>query len=383
MSRFVLAVALVVLMVATGTVTYLSLGSRQSRVALKPQKPTEPTPKPKAFVLPGTVYLSQSGAIYSLSAGRFHQLTPEGGWMQPSLFPDGSNLLVVRNAGQFSDVFVMNRFGTMTRQVTDNSGPARNNYTGYKHWSFYPRLSPDQGTMWMAYDEPKYEYDTGFSIWAMPFNSPVTTCRPPACRVWSISGYYTGGDVQPVPMPFGGVMYTRYTYPADGKLTGQLWFIDRPYTNGKALTTEDEDCRSPAVSPDKTQVAMICTYKKQASYLTIASLNGPNLGARKNVITDQLVAQPTWAPDGSGIAYLAPDLSSPAGNFQLWFLPREAYNPPPPSPVPVPTPTPGGPHNGPLPTPVPTPVPTPAPVKAIQLTTNLALDASSPIAWAL
>jgi hypothetical protein len=28
-------------------------------------------------------------------------------------------------------------------------------------------------------------------------------------------------------------------------------------------------------------------------------------------------------------------------------------------------------------------VPTPAPVKAIQLTTNLAFDASSPIAWAL
>lgn len=377
-SRFVLAIVLAVLMVATGTVTYLSLGSHQSRVAMKPQKPTEPTPKPKAFVLPGTVYLAQSGAIYSLSAGRFHQLTPEGGWMQPALFPDGSNLLVVRNTGLYSDVFVMNRFGTMVRQVTDNSGPPRTNYTGYKHWSFYPRLSPDQGTLWMAYDEPKYEYDTGFSIWAMPFGGTIRQGR-----VWSISGYYTGGDVQPLPMPFGGVMYTRYTYPADGKLTGQLWYINRANTTGKALTTEDEDCRSPSLSPDLTQVAMICTYKKQVSYLTIASLNGPNLGPRKNIITDQMVAQPTWAPDGSGIAYLSPDLNSPAGNFQLWFLPRDAYNPPPPSPVPTPTPTPGGPHNRPLPTPTPSPVATPAPIKPIQLTTNLALDASSPIAWAL
>ena len=374
-SRFVLAVALAILMVITGTTTYLSLGGHQSRVALKPVKPTQPSPRPKAFVLPGTLYLAQSGAIYSLSAGRFHQLTGEDGWMQPALFPDGSNLLVVKKTEWYSDVYVMNRFGTVVRQVTDNSGPPRNNNTSLKHWSFYPRLSPDQGTLWTAYDEPKAEYDTGFSIWAMPFNASMRQAR-----LWSLSGYYTGGDVQPVPLA-GGVMYTRYTYPADGKLTGQLWFINRPYTNGRALTTEDEDCRSPSLSPDGSQVAMVCTYKKQVSYLTIAPLNGSAMGARKNVITDQMVAQPTWAPDGSGIAYLAPDPNSPTGHFQLWFLPRDAYNPPPPSPVPTPTPTPGGPHNGPLPTPVPTPVPTPAPIKPIQMTTNLALDATSPLAW--
>jgi hypothetical protein len=380
MSRFVLAVALTILMVITGTTTYITLNSRQSRVAMKPQKPTtQPTPRPKAFVLPGTLYISQSGALYSLSAGRFHQMTGEEGWTQPALFPDGSNLLVVKNTGWFSDVYVMNRFGTVVRQVTDNSGPPRSNYTGYKHWSFYPRLSQDQGTLWMSYDEPKAEYDTGFSIWSMPINGTIRQAR-----LWSISGYYTGGDIQPLPLPGGGVMYTSYEYvntPDGQKLSGRLWFTNRAYTNGKQLTYNEEDCRSPSLSPDGTQVAMICTYTKQVSYLTIASLSGSNLGPRKNVITNQLVAQPTWAPDGSGIAYLAPD-NTPAGHFQLWFLPRDAYNPPPPSPVPVPTPTPGGPHNGTLPTPVPTLVPAPAPIKPIQMTTNLALDATSPLAWA-
>ncbi len=364
------------LMVITGMTTYLSLNTHQSSVALKPQKPTQPTPRPKAFVLPGTLYLAQAGAIYSLNAGRFHQLTGEAGWTQPALFPDGSNLLLVKNTGSYSDIYVVSRFGTVVRQVTDNSGPPRNNSTSLKHWSFYPRLSPDQGTLWMAYDEPKFEYDTGFSIWAMPFNASIRQAR-----LWSISGYYTGGDVQPVPLPSGGVMYTRYTYPDDGKLTGQLWFIDRPNTNGKALTAEDEDCRSPSLSPDGARVAMVCTYKKQVSYLTIAMIGGSQMGARTNIITDQMVAQPTWAPDGSGIAYLAPDPNSPAGNFQLWFLHRDAFIPPPPKPTPIPTPTPGGPHNGPLPTQVPTPIPTPAPIKPIQLTTNLAFDATSPLAW--
>jgi hypothetical protein len=376
-SRYVLAVALAILMVITGTVTYLQLGSHQSRVALKPQKPTEPTPKARAFVLPGTLYIAQSGAIYSLNAGRFHQLTGEAGWTQPALYPDGSNLLVVKNNGQYSDIFVINRFGGLVRQVTDNSGPPRNTNPGLKHWSFYPRLSPDQSTLWMTYDEPKYQYDTGFSVWAMPFNQTMRQAR-----VWSISGYYTGGDVQPVPLPGGGVMYTRYTYPADGKLTGQLWFINRANTNGKAMTPEDDDCRSPSLSPDGTQVAMVCTWKNQVSYLMVASLNGSTLGPRQFVITDQMVAQPTWAPDGSGIAYLAPDPNSPAGNFQLWFVPREKYNPPAPSPVPVPTPTPGGPHNGPLPSSSVAAVPTPAPVKVIQLTTTQAFDATSPLAWA-
>jgi hypothetical protein len=379
MPRFVLAVALTVLMLVTGVTTYVFLGSHQTRVAMKAQKPTQPTPKPKAFTLPGTLYLAQSGAIYSLNAGRFHQLTPEDGWAQPSLFPDGSNLLVVKNTGWYSDIYVMNRFGTVVRQVTDNSGPPRNTRTDLKHWSFYPRLSSDQSTIWISFDEPKYEYDTGFSIWTMPINGSMHWSYRGWAQ-WTTSGDHTGGDVQPIPLSSGGIIYTKYDY-ADGKLTGRLWFTNRAGSNGKPLTDSAEDCRFPSISPDGTQVAMICTYTKQLSYLTIASLNGTGLGPRKNLITNQMVAQPTWAPDGSGIAYLAPDLGSAAGNFQLWFLPKDAYAPPPPSPVPTPTPVPGGPHNGPRATPTPAPVTTPAPVKPVQLTTNLALDATSPLAW--
>jgi hypothetical protein len=125
---------------------------------------------------------------------------------------------------------------------------------------------------------------------------------------------------------------------------------------------------------------MICTYGKQVSNLVLASWNGSSPGALRTVISDQLVAQPAWAPDGSGIAYLAP---GSAGAFQLWFLPKNAYNPPAPSPVPTPTPTPGGPHNGPLPSPTPSALPTPPVIKPIRLfpDLNLGLDATSPIVW--
>jgi Tol biopolymer transport system component len=377
-SRFVLATVLAFLMLVTGVSSYLFLGTRQSRVAAPPQNPTAATPRPLAFTLPGTLYLTQSGALYSLTAGRFHQLTREAGWAQPSLYPDGSALIAVKYGGYWSDVYVLNRYGTPMRQVTYNQARSGIADPSLDHWSFYPRLSPDGGTLWMTYDGLKCDgcYDVSPAIYAMPINGTTRQAR-----AWTDGGYYSGGDQQPLPVA-GGVIYTKYDfassydYNLDAKLVGMLWFTSRPNAYGRELTNPGEDCRSPSLSPDHTQIAMICTYMKQVSYLTIATWNGSTLGTRRTIVTDQMVAQPTWAPDGSGIAFLAP--ASPDGPFQLWFLPKDAYAPPPPPPPP--SPTPGGPYTGTLPS--PSPPPSPPPVKAIQITTYDGFDATSPLAWA-
>jgi hypothetical protein len=369
LARFFLAALLAVVMVVVGATTYLYLGSKTSKVAAPPEKPTVSAPRAQSVVLPGTLILSQSGALYSLSAGRFRQLTPENGWMQPSPYTDGENLLVVHQTQLYSDVYVLSRFGKIVRRLTDNSGP--NPDPGSNHWSFYPRISSDGQTVWMTYDGLKCQgcYDVSLAVWAMPYNGSIKQAK-----AWTDGGYYTGGDVQPIPMA-GGVIYTKYNYGPDGKLVGQLWFTNRAGSYGRALTDPGVDCRTPSLSPDGTQFAMVCTYEKQVSYLTIASWSGETLGPLRNIVTDRLVAQPTWAPDGSGIAYLAP--GTPNGPFQLWWLPKAGYTAAPPPPPP--TPTPGGPHNGPLPTPSPSPAA--APVRPVQLTTNNGFDATSPMAW--
>jgi len=372
-SRVLLAIGLAALMVVVGSATYIYLLGRQSKIAVAPQKPTAASPSPHAFVLPGTLYLAQSGAIYSLSQGRFHQLTAEDGWTEPALYPSGLYLVAVKRSSYYSDVYVLNRFGTVVRQVTFNSA-GRNPDPGADHWSFYPRIGPDGTTLWMSYDQPKFGYDVTLSVWSMPATGSIRQGR-----IWTNSNDYTGGDVQPIPLPTGGIIYTKYSYGPDLRLIGQLWYTNRAYSVGRALTTPSEDCRDQTLSPDGHEIAMICTYEKQISYLTIATWDGSNLGALHTVIGDQMVAQPTWAPDGSGIAYLAP--GSPDGPFQLWFLPKNAYAPPPPSPVPTPTPTPGGPYNGQLPSPAPTVAPPPVVIKPIQITTNLGFDATSPMTW--
>jgi hypothetical protein len=387
-SRALLAAGLALLMLFTGIGSFVYLGSRQSNLAAPPEQPTSVSPSPGAFNLPGTLFLTQDGAIYSLSAGRFHKLTSSAGWTQLALYP-GNNLLAVKRSLLYSDVYILSRFGKSIRSLTHNTAPPGNHDTGARHWSFYPRLSHNNKTLFMSYDEPKGGFDVPMSIWAVPLGKNISQGR-----LWSISIDYTGGDMQPLPLPSGGLIYTKYLY-FNQKIVSQLWYTSQPevpYTcgafcitvppgpgHGRPLTRPDEDCEQPSLSPNGKAIAMICTHQTQVSYLTLASFNGSALGPRRNLVTTQLVAQPTWAPDSSGIAYLAP--AQLGQGFQLWWLPKAAYTTPAPSTAPTPTATPGGQSATPSPALTPSPVPTPLVVRPIQITTHLGFDATSSIAW--
>jgi Tol biopolymer transport system component len=344
------------------------------------------------------MFMTQNGAIYSLSGGRFHQLTRAGnngtGWMQLSLYP-GNNLLAVNRQVLYSDVYILNRFGTVVRKITSNNVAPRNPDPAARHWSFYPRLSTNNKTLFMSYDKPKFGFDVPMSIWSMPLGGSITRGK-----LWSISIDYTGGDIQPLPLKGGALIYTKYSYgPSCSGLESQIWITNQPeqayggarvcyppagVSHGRALTSPSEGCAQPTLSPDGKTMAMICTHKTQVSYLELASWNGSRLGARRIIVGNQLVAQPTWAPDGTGLAYLAP--AQLGAGFQLWWLPKAGYEVPKPAPSPsasaAASPSPGR-KASPSPTPKASPKPSPSPTPAapIQVTNDLGFDASSPIAW--
>src|SRR6266576_2660366 len=59
-SRIFLGAALAVLMLICGPMTYLYLGTKSSKVAEAPSKPTAATPRAQALSLAGTLYIAQS-----------------------------------------------------------------------------------------------------------------------------------------------------------------------------------------------------------------------------------------------------------------------------------------------------------------------------------
>ena len=353
--RLLAMLLLVGLNVSVATGMYLFLGSNRSALAIQAGRPGEHQPAANAAIerLPGTLYVAQQGTLYRLQHGTFTPVLKAGGWMQPAFTADGKNLVVVKRDSLSSDVYQVDLAGRVQSQLTHTRGRD----TGSSHWAFYARPAPDGATLFLSYDPKDRDnfYNVVLAVWSMPIGGQFTQ----ATR-WTTPTDYTGGDVQPQPLPDGGVVYTKYAYAGE-RVVSQLWLTTRPGDAGRALTPPEDGCAQPALSTDG-RLAMVCSGGRQVTTIEVASLSGTTLGPRTVVASGQQAAQATWAPDGSGLGYIAP--AGVAGLFQLWWQPlgRQAAL----TPRPDATSTP------------PTPAPGAAPV---QLTTDLDFDATSSIAW--
>jgi hypothetical protein len=371
-----------------GTGVYVYLGAHRGALSTHAQKPGEGRPRKDGPInhLPGTLYLVQDGTLYQLQHGTFTAILNSpggsGGWTQPAVSPNGQSLLVVRRDYAFSDLYQVDATGHTQNQLTHNASKT----VELNHWAFYPRFTPDGGSIAFTYDAKDRfnNYNVVLSVYQMPVGGAFTQAKK-----WTTPNSYTGGDLQPVPLRSGGMIYTKYSFDQPtGRILGQLWLTTKAGTPGRALTPAGDDCSQPSLSSDGQRLAMICTAAKQFADIEVASFDGTNLGPRETLVTGQLASQPTWAPDGSSLVYLAPHGAS--GHFQLWLQPLPQPPPPPATPSPAGARSPSSlrgarvaqapspsPSLGP-PAPTPTPTPLPAPV---QLTPDNDFDATSTIAW--
>jgi Tol biopolymer transport system component len=185
------------------------------------------------------------------------------------------------------------------------------------HWTFYPRFSPDGQSLYYDFD-PKDYYDS-FRVDLAIFVSPMGSGG--SAREWTTPNDYTGGDVQPVPLRDGGLVYTKYSIDDSFQVHSQIWIQHRAGSAGQALTAPELGCGSPAVSPDEKLIAMICNKgSNQSAELDVANFDASSLtiGSPATLVGGRLVASPTFSPDGKTIAFLAPD--APGGRFQLWTV---------------------------------------------------------------
>jgi len=290
--------------------------------------------------------LAQDGQLYRLQNGTFSALNlpTTGQWMQPAPVPGTHNFVAVVRATAYSDVYLISDSGTLLAQLSHNA--TTSSVIQYNHWMFWPRVAPDGHTLYVSYDAPKSpnSYEIEFAVWkgslgvALNENTMTQMSQPNA---------YTGGDTQPVPLGPAGFVYAKYTI-ANEQLLSQIAVQHGALADPSLLTGTADDCGQPALSPDRTQIAMVCIggTSGQSSRLEVASFNGTSLGTPRVLVPSCLCAAPQWAPDGSGLVYF--NTADATGHFQLWWIAGAA---------------------------------TPAPKAARQVTASDDFDATSPPAW--
>jgi hypothetical protein len=362
-ARRIAAILFLPLMVAFGSGVYLYLGTLKSKVVKeRPQLPTVTKPK---FVLPGTMFVVQEGQLFKLNGGSFTEIGPSGDWSQPTLTPDHTHLVAVLRSGFYSDLYLLDLDGHIVKRLTKDDS----RIIDANHWAFYPRISPDGANVFYGFDSPKAN-GVDLAIWSMPLNGLQRQARR-----WTDPYYYTGGDVSPIPLASGGLLFVRHSIDPSTAVHSQIEYQSRAFALAKPLTSEADDCSQPALSPDGTQLAMICTHGKQSASLEVAPFNGTSLGAPTVLLDGGLFASPAWSPDGKALAYFAP--AGLAGHFQLWYFAL---------PLPAPSATvssspPAAASPGSTPRPTPRPTPTPAPPAPVEVTQGVDLTATSAPAW--
>jgi Tol biopolymer transport system component len=295
--------------------------------------------------VPGTLYVAQRGNIYRLSDGVFtdlHLPASTGTWMQPAIVPGTSDIVAVARTAAYSDLYLIDgSSGRILRQLSHNKTATVT--IQLWHWMFWPRVAADGNTVFVIYDAPKsgQSYEIDFAVWSGSLS------RQPATKQWTQPYSYTGGDVEPVPLPNGKLLYAKYQITG-GNVFSQLALQTDALGDVVYLTSPTADCAQPAVSPDGGTLAMICASGTglQSTSLVVAPLQGTKLGTARVLAGNCICAAPAWAADGSGLGYLAP--ADATGHFQLWWIAGAATA-------------------------------TPAAAKAV--TSGLDLDATSPPAW--
>ena len=82
--------------------------------------------------------------------------------------------------------------------------------------------------MYFATDAPKpapsQSYEVDFSLWSAPLSAPFSIGDSGVAggTRWSVPDAYTGGDIEPVPLPDGNVLYSSYANTGKGTVVTVL-----------------------------------------------------------------------------------------------------------------------------------------------------------------
>jgi Tol biopolymer transport system component len=317
-----------------------------------------PTPRPgpagmtlatAAATLPGRLLFVADANVWSLERGHMRAVTTDRVSRQPSWSRDGQRIALTKLWTSGADLWTMDPDGRNTQELTDFTyrSDAQQNY------ALQPIWSADNSRLYFLSQEGSADTQ----LWQ------VTLADKRRQRFLS-HGEQSGGIDRPRLSPDGRTLAVVSFQPGRGNGSqtprSQIWTYALPGGPWRQLTEAPGGAYDPEWAPDGrlAYVVRAVDAGRSTGRHDVWVMRADGTGQR-SITTSGLNRAPSWAPDGSWLAFL----SARSGTFDVWAVPMA-----PDTAVAAGTPT------GPTPTPAIAAV-------ARQVTQNGALDAASGLAW--
>jgi len=281
-----------------------------------------PSPGPAAgsrtdFVVPGSLYAVRASDVWRFSGTAVRQITRTGDAFDPAISPDGRRLAYIRRGRSTSELWLADADGR-NAQAAATAATARRRDV----WVLRPAWSPDGQSIALTTDRDRLPHrdPPDPSLWLFVPGSG-------SFRRLSSAAGYAGGDTDAAWSPAGeSLIYTAYLYEPEPalRLSARLTYCQLRGRCDLFLSPPGERMFHPAWSPDGKWVAFVrASAEGDDLYLMPAPSPQDAVGrepfptARATLAVRGVVAQPTWSPDGSYLAYAA---LGPRG-FDLMVMP--------------------------------------------------------------
>jgi TolB protein len=247
----------------------------------------------------GRILFVKDGDLWVLDSSGPHQLATGGTFSQPAWAPDGSSLAYVYRGTNFADFFVSDDQGQCQTRLTDSQSTILDN----EDWNLRPTFSPD-GKLIAYVSDHSSSFPT---LWVMNAEdgrgrhalvTPGLQQEAVDSMAWSPDG--------------GQLAITLFVDPGPT----QIALVPLSTTGrqlSRVLTTLPGGALDPTWAPDGSWLA----FAGREGYACEMYAVQPDGSSETRLTSDGVLARaPVWSPDGQHLAYL----SSKTGYFELWEI---------------------------------------------------------------